>query len=153
MHVDSWKTTYRGILPDDFLEGLGYRGREAIWANLDPERVLVAESADDAIVGFSAFGRERSEDRVYQGEVYSIYLLEEWQGRGIGVQLMRLSARALHAQGHRGLLVWVLAANRNARRFYEKLGGKVLRSQPLTIEGSDHEEVAYGWRDTAELRA
>ena len=32
IHVDSWRTTYRGLMPDDLLAGLSYERRERQWA-------------------------------------------------------------------------------------------------------------------------
>ncbi len=49
------------------------------------------------------------------------------------------------------MLVWVLADN-PMRRFYEALGGRLLREKKVEIGGVALDEVAYGWRDTAALR-
>lgn len=33
VHVDSWRTTYKGIIPQSFLDGLSYEQRTKLWEN------------------------------------------------------------------------------------------------------------------------
>jgi ribosomal protein S18 acetylase RimI-like enzyme len=154
VHVDSWKETYAGTLPQAHLDDLGYRAREAMWKGLDPKRTptFLAEEAD-RVVGFVSGGEERSQDPLYRGELYAIYILRAYQGRGLGRDLIRRFTGALHELGLDAMLLWVLSEN-PSRAFYPHLGGEVVRTQPITIFGAEElEEVAYGWRDTASLRS
>jgi hypothetical protein len=50
------------------------------------------------------------------------------------------------------MIVWVRRDNAPARRFYERLGGTYVRSQPITIGAATLEEVSYGWRALDEIR-
>ncbi len=131
VHVDIWRATYRGIVPDDFLDGLTYEGRERQWT--------------------AALGPERGGDPDYRGELYALYIDAAAQGRGLGRQLVRAVAGRLADEGMTSLLLWVLAEN-PARGFYERLGGREVRTQPIAIGGATLEEVAYGWLDTGVLR-
>jgi GNAT superfamily N-acetyltransferase len=150
VHVDSWRTTYKGIVPEGFLANLAYEHREPLWRDALSKSasrsvVYVAEDLDGHIIGFAAGGPERSGDTVYTGELYAIYLLDGWQRQGIGRQLTVTLVRQLVQAGFASLLIWVLAEN-PSRRFYEALGGQQVREQPVTIGGVQLIEVAYGWR-------
>ena len=112
--------------------------------------MLVAEAEGEGIVGWASGGKERSEDRVYSGELYGIYILKVWQKKGIGRELVREVVRHLIKNGFESMLVWVLTDN-PSRRFYESLGGKFLRSQTIKIGGADLQEVAYGWIDASQI--
>jgi ribosomal protein S18 acetylase RimI-like enzyme len=81
------------------------------------------------------------------GALYALYVLPSRQRQGCGRRLVQAVARRLVASGMRSVLVWVLAANIPARRFYEALGGAVVREQPIEIGGATLTEVAYGWPD------
>jgi L-amino acid N-acyltransferase YncA len=156
--VESWRTTYRGIVPQPFLDSLSVESRtrwwEGMFARADGSRcVFVAEDTDGQITGFAFAGPESRGDREYTGEVYAIYLLEQHQRRGTGRRLMAAAAERLAALGMAGTLLWVLAENHPSRRFYESLGGTALRAQQIEIGGAELEEVAYGWGDTAALAA
>jgi len=155
VHVESWRTTYRGIVPDAYLDSLSREHREEVWSGMlsAPEEgsfTLVAEDQDGEIIGFASAGPERSGDPIYRGELYAIYLLEGHQQRGLGRQLTRAVVRRLADRGLCSMLVWVLADN-PSRAFYECLGGVVVRTQPTEIGGLSLEEVAYGWGDTGPL--
>src|SRR5437868_8464923 len=130
VHVESWRTTYAGIVPDDFLACLSYTQREQLWRQIltdsdTPGVVYVAEDDRGQVVGFGSGGPERSGNLVYTGELYAIYLLAPYQGQGIGRQLMRTLVHRLVQDGRTALLLWVLAAN-PARQFYDRLGGRPL---------------------------
>jgi ribosomal protein S18 acetylase RimI-like enzyme len=155
VHVDSWRTTYRGIVPDGYLDSLSYEECETQWSRALQEgrnRIHVAENDTGTIVAFACGGPERTKQYDYDGELYAIYILREYQRKGIGRRLFQAVARDLAADGFRSLLVWVLADN-PSRRFYEALGGEKVAAKPITIGGVTLEEVAYGWKDLRLLTA
>jgi GNAT superfamily N-acetyltransferase len=153
VHVDSWRTSYRGIVPESFLAGMSYEDFEDRWRGWlrgagDPQWAYrVAELPSSRIVGF-AFGGPRQGPAYadYGAELYALYLLREHQRAGIGRRLFGSVARGLAEGGSTSLLAWVLALN-PSRRFYEAVGGKLLGSQEIEIGGARLEEVAYGWLD------
>lgn len=152
VHVESWRTTYRDLLPADFLAGLSVERRTAYWDEFlrrtdRDSSMLVAEEAD-RIVGFVVAGPERTGTPNYRGEVYAIYLLESHQRRGIGAALLRAAVAWLRRSGYNSMLIWVLAGN-PSRGFYAAMGGQPVATQPITIGDTTLEEVAYGWPDLA----
>ncbi|NWG15440.1 MAG: GNAT family N-acetyltransferase [Chloroflexi bacterium] len=151
VHVDSWRSTYAGIVPDDYLAGLRYERSEAVWRrNLsDPQSrsvYLVAEDESGSIVGFVCGGPGRDEHPDYSGELYAIYLFQEVQGQGIGRRLMKTLADEMLARRYASWLIWVLKDN-PARGFYERMGGVYVMEKDIEIGGANLREVAYGWRD------
>ena len=152
VHVDTWRTTYAGILPADFLAGLEYANSEAVWsATTASDRpgasLQVAETAQGEVVGFAYGAPERVGDPVYQGEIFAIYVLQAFQRQGAGHRLFTAAARRLHELGFSAILLWVLKDNHSARRFYETLGGSYLDEKTITIGDTELIEVSYGWRD------
>jgi len=157
VHVESWRTIYKGIVPDDFLARLSYEQREQFWRQVLTEPgsvgfVYVADDRHGQVVGFVSGGPERSGDTLYTGEIYAIYLLAPYQGQGIGRQLASTLVTRLIQEGMTALLLWVLAAN-PARKFYERLGGQPVYEKTVTIGGVPLIEVAYGWRDAHTITA
>ena len=152
VHVNSWRTTYRGIVAGEFLNSLSYDEREQMWLNAlsSPTGsvfLYVAETPDGAVVGFAAAGPERESNTRYKGEIYAIYLLQNYQRQGVGSALFKACVRELEQRGFTSFLLWVLREN-PARHFYEALGGKVLREREIEIGNERPFEVAYGWTDT-----
>jgi GNAT superfamily N-acetyltransferase len=148
VHVDTWRTAYRGLLPDSFLASLAEDQYTQRWRRglVDPaSRVFVAEDAT-GVVGFASGGRERAGENGYAGELYAIYVLDRAQHRGYGRELVRAVVGALREMRFADMIVWVLRDNAPARRFYERLGGVYVRAQPITIGPALLQEVSYGWR-------
>lgn len=156
VQVDTWRTAYRGIVPDEFLRRLSYEISTRGWRKRlqggDAETFLfVAEEETAGIVGFVSGGplREAIEGRPdYRGEVYAIYVRDEYQRQGIGSRLLMRAFRRLAEQGMGAVVVWVLAENINVR-FYEALGGTPIARRMVTIGGADLAEIAYAWRQDA----
>ncbi|MFE4523726.1 GNAT family N-acetyltransferase [Cytobacillus firmus] len=146
VHVDSWRTTYKDIIPQAFLDNLSYQRREELWTNKIPKgNVFVAENSEGEIVGFSSGGKERSgKFRNYQGELSSIYILKEFQGQGIGKSLIKPVIKELERAGMYNMLVFVLEEN-NSRLFYEAIGGKIIDEVEVEIAGKTLNELVYGW--------
>ncbi|MBG9587502.1 GNAT family N-acetyltransferase [Cytobacillus firmus] len=146
VHVDSWRTTYKNIIPEEFLENLSYQSREELWINIIPKGIVfVAENDEGQIVGFSSGGKERSGDyKEYQGELSSIYILKDFQGQGIGKALVKSVTKELGKSGMNTMLVFVLADN-NSTLFYEAMGGKVIDKIEVKIAGKKLYELVYGW--------
>lgn len=154
VHVDSWRTTYSGIIPDRYLADLTYERRAQGWyqiLNPAPDNsyfAFVVEDESGAIVGFAAGGAERTNDPIYRGELTAIYILNSHQRQGLGYRLWQAVAAKLRQTQIESMLVWVLADN-PASNFYAALGGQKIRTQKLEIGGKSLIEVAYGWTNTA----
>jgi GNAT superfamily N-acetyltransferase len=153
VHVDSWRTSYRSIIPESFLADMSYEDSEDRWRGWlqsvgDPHFAYrVAELPPGHIVGFACGGpRQGSAYAEYAAELYALYLLREHQRAGIGLRLFGSVACALAEGGSTSLLAWVLARN-PSRGFYETVGGRLLGSQEIEVGEVRLEEVAYGWRD------
>jgi ribosomal protein S18 acetylase RimI-like enzyme len=151
VHVDSWRSTYRGLMPDEVLAGLSYEERENNWIGILNDRTKFTFVAEEAgsVVGFANGGPERSQDPGYRGEMYALYFLERHQRRGGGRDLARVFVERLRHEGYASMLVWVLAANLPARKFYESLGGVEIRTKRVRVHGTMLDHVAYGWTDLA----
>ena len=154
VHVDSWRTTYRDLLSDEFLASLDASSYEERWRRIleDGSSGVYVAAEGREIAGFASGGRERAGEQGYEGELYAIYLLREAQGRGHGRRLVQAVVGGLRQRGLRDMIVWVLRDNSPARGFYERLGGVYVRTQPITIGSSQLEEVAYGWRSLDQVR-
>ena len=156
VHIDTWRTSYAGIVPDEHLADLSYERREAVWVQIlsrdEPAQCnFVAETDGGEIVGFAGGGPEREGDEVYRGELYAIYLLREYQRSGTGRRLACAVARGLIEAGFDSMLLWVLEDNRPARRFYESLGGEQVGRKTIEIGGATLVELSYGWRNITGL--
>ena len=125
VHVRAWQVAYRGLMPEEYLAGLRpeERAQRYDFASGDPARprTLVAIEAD-TILGFATISAARDEDAVGQGELCALYVEPDCWGRGIGQTLASAARGELHGLGYRMAILWVVAGNARAERFYRADG-------------------------------
>ena len=157
VHVETWQSTYAGLLPDTLLAAMSDVRQSAWWLRLlgDPGQargVFVADDQEMGVVGFGSCGPVRdlpegldgTETRV--GEVYTLYVEPDFQNIGLGRRLLDALFRQLRADGNDTAVLWMLADN-PTRFFYEGMGGARCGKRIDTMAGKDVEEVAYAWRN------
>ena len=118
VHWRSWQDTYPGIICQDYLDGFTLEKCEKTafqWR----DGVIIAKQGED-VIGFVGYGNCRDEDAKEYGEIFSIYVLQDHHGKGIGRRLMEEAFRML--KDRQKIVLWVAKENRRAIRFYEKLG-------------------------------
>ncbi|NYF51561.1 GNAT family N-acetyltransferase [Tunturiibacter gelidoferens] len=153
VHVESWRTTYAGIVPEAYLASLKVAEREASWREwltLDVD-VFVAE-VDGDVVGFIGGGAIREPVEGFDAELFAVYLLKDAQGRGVGMALLRRLAGSLKERGFRSMVAWVLEDN-SSGGFYTRSGGVRVASKEMEVGGVMLLVVAYGWVDLGMIGA
>lgn len=140
VHVSAWQETYRGIIPDDYLNQLSTEKRTAAWRELLVGGLVFVAVDAKGLIGFAHGKQNQSEST--EGELSAIYLLRSYQGRGIGRALVNRVVRQLEEHGVTSLIIAVLADN-PACHFYERLGG--IRVSECVIErgGKELKEYVY----------
>jgi GNAT superfamily N-acetyltransferase len=162
VHVAAWRSAYPGILPDAYLAKMSV-SRQA--AHYDAAirggtgvTVATASGADvpagsgPRIIGFTTAGRARAEiagKRLAEGEVETLYVLDDWRERGVGRRLMRAAGAHLVDIGCKSAFLWVLRDN-PSRWFYQRLGGRPVAEQTIQIAGQTVAQTAFMW-DPIEL--
>ena len=117
VHWQTWREAYDEILPAEFQEQMTL-DKCRFYSQKYPENTLIA--LDGAkVVGFVSYGDFRDPARI-AGEIFALYVLKEYYGKGIGQQLMKAAFAAL--DGYQEIILWVLEDNKCAIAFYEKTG-------------------------------
>jgi L-amino acid N-acyltransferase YncA len=148
VHLESWKTTYPGIVPQAYIDGLRVEDGAARWVTRLTEKTATVFVVEDevGVFGFIAGGSIMHPVDGYEGELGAIYLLASHHGRGAGAALVRRLAGELRAQDFRNMVVWVLREN-PACGFYRRMGGVLVAEQGIEIGGVTLPELAFGWPD------
>lgn len=151
VHVDSWRTTYKDIMPEAYLAKLSYEQRTKLWeSNMKRQTVYVAVNGQGEIVGFSVGGKRTTKNYdAFDGELFAIYIRKEEQGKGIGKLLMQPVVSDLVEAGINSMIVLVLKDN-SSKHFYEKLGAGKIGTLEIRIAGILVDELVYGWDDLRE---
>ncbi len=175
VHVAAWRSTYPGILPDTYLANLSVSRQAAhydaaihgatgvfvaIASGLDlppPSGSRSTVPGGPRVIGFGTAGRARASSdlggrRLGEGEIETLYVLDDWRERGVGRRLMRASASYLAENGCRSVFLWVLRDN-PSRWFYQRLGGKPAAEAAIQFAGRPVVQTAFVWDPIERLLA
>lgn len=118
VHFKAWHETYAGLIDDAYLNGFTEE-RCMLIARKWRDNLLVAKDGD-RVVGFVGCGAYRDETLPDYGEIFSIYVLADYQGKKIGYALMNAAMEQL--EKYQKIALWVLKGNERAIRFYQRYG-------------------------------
>ena len=116
VHWKSWQEAYSGIVDQRYLDSLTLGKCEKIafrWT----DNIIIAKDGD-SVIGFVGFGKYRNDELENAGEVFAVYILSQYYGKGIGYRLMQAALSEL--ADYSKIAVWVLKENTRAIRFYER---------------------------------
>lgn len=154
LHALNWKKHYRGICPDKYLDEEVEDERLEVWRarfeKEDDKRQIVVVEEDGMLIGFvCTFLDFHPEHGAY---LDNLHVLSDYQGHGIGRELMKRAARfVLDNRPGSSLYLHVLKRNSAAIKFYEKLKGKVILQQDVDLPwGGKGPVIDYAW-DPVEL--
>ncbi len=158
VHVAAWQSAYPGILPDDYLASMSIarqvahyeaaiRGRGDVHV-ATASGIDVPEGSVPRVIGFATSGPARWSDimgqRLGDGEIETLYVLDDWRDRGLGRRLVRAAAASLSKAGCRTVFLWVLRDN-PSRWFYERLGGRAVADATIRVGGRPVVQTAFVW--------
>jgi GNAT superfamily N-acetyltransferase len=147
VHVRSWQAAYRTLLPNDYLDQLRPEDRAPHYdfATHDPQKPYTIVAAEqEHIYGFATTAPSRDADNPDHGELFALYVDPAHWGHGIGVALVTAARAHLTQAGFQHALLWMLAGNVRAERFYRHDGWTTGDHQRTdTLWGITVEEVRY----------
>ncbi|MGI8609709.1 MAG: GNAT family N-acetyltransferase [Candidatus Dormibacteria bacterium] len=122
----SWRSAYRGIVDEAFLEDIPMAQWVESWRAhffAGDTMALVAEEGG-RVIGFASVGRPDPSENLPTSvaELHTIYMGAAHYGQGIGQLLMTAALDHLRSEGFTEVVLWVLEQNERGRRFYERGG-------------------------------
>lgn len=154
VHVEGWQTTYRGLLPDSYLDGLDVKQRTDSWhrglAAQSPGRYVVVAEDGREVVGFGSAGPAGNEAlEGYDCGVSALYVRPAHRSRKTGERLLAGLFERLRKDGRRTVSLWVLDGNDRAEAFYRRQGAHEIKREDRPGAGGTIPEIAMGWTEPA----
>ena len=139
-----WQHAYRGMIDENFLNNISWEQRlegRLKWVS-DQNKYSIVAVCNGKIIGFCDFG-VAIHPQYSKGEIYTLYILPDYQGRGVGTMLMERAMLCLEKEGLTPYIVIVLEKNIPAQTFYEKLGFSFIDDILSDIGGAQYQEKVY----------
>ncbi len=137
--VEDWQTAYRGIIDSAFLDAMS--AEERYQTEVRRCRKYQVAVFGQEILGYVWTEMSGSEDA--DCEIVALYVRYAKRKNGTGRALFRHSAEQFRTAGRKKMIVWCLKENTEARKFYEKMGGKAYKTGSHSWGGREYDMISY----------
>ncbi len=155
LHVKSWRATYRGILPDAYLDNEAEEERRRYWRqHLDrsgPADLVLLLFDRELLLGFISVvpAQEHDVDVVIE----NLHVDPGTHGRGLGRRLISKAVERLIPRGVKSISLWVYDQNEKAIAFYDRIGGKIDLRGTEDFAGATVPHSRIVFRDLTDLQS
>jgi len=120
-----WETTYRGIYSDEKIDNYNYEEQANKFRKLinNTNIKLYVVEYNKKIIGYMSCGKPIRQYKNYEQEIGLLYILKEFQGKGLGKKLFNIAYNDIKLKGVTEFYIACNKYNINAQRFYQKMGG------------------------------
>lgn len=158
INFKSWRTTYEGLIEGGMPVKLTPEEMYAKWERTlsriedNSDRFVLIAEVEGQTVGYSVCGKNRKEElSEYDWELYAIYLLKEFQGKGVGKALFKESVKEMNHRGANSFILFVLTTNTPSVVFYESFKPDFKHDSIIILEGNEYPHTGYGWHNTSDF--
>ena len=145
--IEGWQTAYRGIIDDSFLDNMNINEEiDKRKNNIENGVDIIVAELNNEIVGFCLYRNYIKNSDSYPNancEISSLYVKSSLKRKGIGTKLMQHVIQKLKNKGKTQMILGCLKENYPSRTFYERMGGKLLKTEKITFGNKEYEEVIY----------
>lgn len=154
--VNGWKTAYKGLLNDEFLNNLSAHKMSENWGkciqNQTENNNIYVYEQDEKILGVIRFGAPDDNLSNYNAEIQVLYVEPTLKRKGIGSKLFNFAKNYFINKNITNMIIWCLKGNIPSIKFYEKMGGKITSARKASIHDIELEEVGLEYNLNIHLR-
>jgi len=123
-----WETTYRGIYPDEKIDNFDLTENSEKFKAIikNPNIKLFVVEDGGSVVGYMDCGNLFKPYKNYKQEIGLLYILEEYQGKGLGRKLFEKGFNEIKNNGYNEFIVSCNKYNIQAQEFYKRMGGIII---------------------------
>ena len=140
--VEDWKRAYNGIMDSAYLDAMSVEQRYPIELRRYQKYMVAADGQE--ILGYA--WKEMIEAESADCEIVALYVRYDRRKSGIGRMLFQNAMDSFRAVGKKTMIVWCLKENHEARRFYERMGGKADQTGTHTWGNRVYDMISYRYR-------
>lgn len=152
IQMSGWRKAYKRIVDNEYLRSMNReekikKNKERFGLNL-----CIVAVDNDEVVGFCRYGEVMNPEILPQGydsEIYALYVKTDRLYQGIGKAMVKYVMNELKER-HK-MIIWCLRDNYSARKFYEKMGGKIVAEKTIQIGDKEYDEVGFGYEINQEV--
>ena len=146
IQIDGWRAAYKGMIDDEYLENMNVEKKIKMREKDYKETRFIVAEINNEIVGFCRYTdnmEKTPETPEVDCELRALYVKPELKHNGIGKKMFQYAVNEFKNMGKTKMVLWCLKDNVLARKFYEKMGGEIIKERLIHIGNRDYEEVAF----------
>lgn len=146
IQIDGWRKAYKGMIDDEYLENMNVENKIKMREKDYKETGFIVAEHDNKVVGFCRYTdniEKTPETPKADCELRALYVKPELKHNGIGKKMFQYAVNEFENIGKTKMVLWCLKDNVLARKFYEKMGGVIIKERLIHIGNRDYEEVAF----------
>lgn len=145
INIQDWKKVYKGIIDDSSLENLDKKEKIEKWKKSYNKGNIIVFEKDEKVLGYCRYDDNISnKNNEIDSEIIALYVKYDNLGQGIGKKLVEYVKEDLKNKNRKKMIIWCLQENINARKFYEKIGGKLIQDEKyFEKDEKRYKEVGY----------
>lgn len=151
--IESWRKGYAHIISPDHLSSLNIKTEsEKFRTRIEQGDFLLVAQLSGAVVAYSLWmPYPFNKDWPHKNMLASLYVLPEFEGRGIATALIRENARHALTQRHSGMMIGVFTENIRAKSLYIHLGAEFWSAGTFEVGGIPYPDEVYAFNDLKSL--
>jgi len=146
IQFEGWKTAYKGIIDDAVLNSMNRTKKiEKRRADYKATGFIVAE-LNNKVVGFCRYIDNNHFTQNIQDidcELLALYVKPNFKYNGIGTKMFQFVIEEFKRKHKTKMILWCLKDNEPSKKFYTKMGGKIVKEKEIKIGDKNYLEVGF----------
>lgn len=146
IQINGWKSAYKGIVDDNILNSMNRNERIEKRRNDYKENGFIVAELNNQVVGFCRYidsNKFTQDISNIDCELLALYVNPDLKYNGIGTKLFQFVANELKSKNRTKMILWCLKDNKPSKKFYTKMGGKIIKERKIEIGEKEYLEVGF----------
>lgn len=146
IQVEGWKSAYKGIVDDNVLNSMNRNERIEKRRNDYKENGFIVAELNNQAVGFCRYIDSNKFTQDILGidcELLALYVKPNLKYNGIGTRLFQFVINEFKRKNKTKMILWCLKDNEPSKKFYTKMGGKIIKERKIEIGKKEYLEVGF----------
>ena len=146
IQIDGWKSAYKGIVDDNILKSMNRNERIAKRKNDYKENGFIVAELNNQVVGFCRYidsNKFTQDIPNIDCELLALYVKPKLKYNGIGTRLFQFVINDFKSKNKNKMILWCLKDNEPSKKFYTKMGGKIIKERAIEIGEKEYLEVGF----------
>lgn len=146
IQINGWKSAYNRIIDDNVLNSMNRNERIEKRKNDYKENGFIVAELNNQVIGFCRYidsNKFTQDISNIDCELLALYVKPNLKYNGIGTKLFQFVVNEFKNKNKTKMILWCLKDNEPSKKFYTKMGGKIIKERTIKIGEKEYLEVGF----------